>query len=73
MQVSKVLKARPGWITSVGALVSLVLAVLSYERNSDARVDSVRRAERIEIKADMRRELDLACSCCKPGATNGVR
>lgn len=73
MRAAKALTAKPGWITSAGALVAIVLGILTYTQNAGVRAEGTRRADRSEIKADMRRELELACACCKPGVTSGVR
>ena len=51
---------------------STLSAILGGKRPITAK-RAVKILERLEIKDDMRRELDLACACCRTGATNGVR
>jgi hypothetical protein len=79
-------RTRPGWITSFGAFVAILLAGLSFAQQSGEQKEAQRRSDlsearfeaRIEalpaeIKSDMRREIDLACACCRSGVHDGVR
>ena len=65
----------PGWITSLGALVALVLAGIDLASDYGANREAIHRLtdSQRELKSDVRRELDLACACCTTVATRGVR
>lgn len=68
--------SAPSWVTSLGALVALVVAALSYasvdgaQREAQRRTDDALRQlhqaqddQRKELKDDLRHEVQVACHC----------
>jgi len=63
----------PGWITSLGALAALALGALNFASGSNDKHHEEHEKLRAEIKADARRDVDLACACCRAQGGSGVR